>query len=192
MAVRHVPFDLAARGLALLVIDTHAPHALVSGEYAERRRSCVQAAELLGVPALRDVRVDELPDALARLGDELLRRRVRHVVTENARVFKVVDGLFSGGAPGEIGSVLTASHASMRDDFQITVPRVDVAVEAALGGGALGARMTGGGFGGCVLALVTLANVQRVADAVRGAYAAARFDPPSAFIASAHAGARRL
>jgi galactokinase len=192
MAVRHVPFELADRGLALLVIDTHAPHQLVSGEYAKRRRSCARAAELLGVPALRDVRVKDLPDAFARLGDELSRRRVRHVVTENARVLDVVDALVGGSDPREIGPVLTASHASMRDDFQITVPRVDIAVEAALAGGALGARMTGGGFGGCVLALVGWADAERVADAVRRAYADAGFEPPSAFVATAHAGARRL
>jgi galactokinase len=143
LAVRQVPFDLAAAGLALLVIDTRAPHALVEGEYAERHRSCARAARLLGVPALRDVGLAELEQALAQLDEPLARRRVRHVVTENTRVLEVVEVLTSGADPRDIGPLLTASHASMRDDFEITVPRVDTAVDAALAAGALGARMTG-------------------------------------------------
>jgi galactokinase len=193
LAVRQVPFDLAASGLALLVIDSRAPHELVEGEYAERHRSCARAAQLLGVPALRDVSRDDLERALARLDDPVLRRRVRHVVTENARVLDVVAALSSGSQPGAIGPALTASHLSMRDDFEITVPRVDTAVDAALAAGALGARMTGGGFGGCVLALVRLGTVDAVSGAVRTAYAEAGFDPPpTAFVAAASAGARRL
>ena len=171
MAVEPVPFDPAAAGLALLVIDTKAPHALVDGEYAERHRSCAQATELLGVSALRDISVDGLDEALARLDDELLRRRVRHVVTENARVLDVVAALRSGADPRRIGPTLTASHASMRDDFEITVPEVDTAVAAALDAGAHGARMTGGGFGGCVLALVEADRVEPVLGAVEAAYA---------------------
>ena len=192
LAVEHVPFDPSASGLALLVIDTRTPRALVDGEYAERHRSCSRAAALLGVPALRDVAPDELDDALSRLDDALLRRRVRHVVTEDARVLAVVAALRSGGDPRSIGPVLTASHASMRDDFEVTVPQVDTAVSAALSAGAYGARMTGGGFGGCVLALVEEAQVGAVSTAVEAAYREAGFDPPAAFVAAAHDGARRL
>ena len=138
LAVEQVPFDPPSAGLALLVIDTRAPHALVDGEYAERRRSCEQAAAILGVPALRDVTVDDLDDALARLGEgaegDLLRKRVRHVVTENARVLDVVAALRAGDDPRTIGPTLTASHASMRDDFEITVPEVDTAVAGGAGG----------------------------------------------------------
>ena len=106
-----------------------------------------------GVPALRDVAVADLDAALARLDDDEIRRRVRHVVTEDQRVLDTV-ALLRAGRVREIGPLLTASHASMRDDFEITVPEIDTAVEAALAAGAYGARMTGGGFGGCVLALV--------------------------------------
>jgi galactokinase len=192
LAVEHVPFDLSTTGLALLIVDTRAPHALVDGEYAERHRSCETAVEQLGVRALRDVAADDLEDALARLDDDLLRRRVRHVVTENARVLDVVATLRSGADPRRIGVALTASHASMRDDFEITVPQVDTAVEAALTAGAHGARMTGGGFGGSVLALVEQGDVDTVVGAVEAAYAEAAFDPPSAFVAVACSGARRL
>lgn len=192
MTIEQVPFDLDSFGLALLVIDSRAPHALVDGEYAERHRSCAQAAELLGVPALRDVGADDLQDALARLDDDLLRRRVRHVVTENDRVLQVVAALQDGADPRTTGPVLTASHASMRDDFEITVPQVDTAVTAALAAGAHGARMTGGGFGGCVLALVDDDAVESVGTAVGEAYAEAGFDPPSLFVAAPSAGAHRM
>jgi galactokinase len=190
--VEQVPFELAPAGLALLVIDSKAPHANVDGQYAERHESCFTAAKLLGVRALRDISADELDDALARLDEDLLRRRVRHVITENARVLEVVDILRSGGDPRLIGPALTASHASMRDDFEITVPQVDAAVSAALDAGAYGARMTGGGFGGCVLALVDADSVDAVTGAVERAYRDRRFDPPAAFVTAAHDGAHRL
>ncbi len=196
LAAEQVPFDPPAAGLDLLVVDTHAPHAHVDGEYAERRRSCEQAARLLGVRALRDVSVDDLDGALDRLGSHpdgaQLQKRVRHIVTENARVLEVVDALRSGADPRGIGPALTASHASMRDDFEITVPEVDTAVAAALEAGAHGARMTGGGFGGCVLALVEADAVDATVRAVEVAYAEAGFRPPSAFVAVASDGARRL
>jgi galactokinase len=192
LGIEQVPFDLAANGLALLVIDSRAPHALVDGEYAERHASCARGAQALGVTALRDVGVAELDHALARLGDDVLRRRVRHVVTENERVLQVVRLLRSGADPREIGPLLTASHASMRDDFEITVPQVDTAVEAALAAGAYGARMTGGGFGGCVLALVDADAVTNTEEAVVRAYADAGFHPPTQFLAAASDGARRV
>ncbi len=192
LEVEPVAFDAAAHGLALLVVDTRAPHALVDGEYAERRSSCEQGARTLGVPALRDVTVDDLDEALARIGDDVVRRRVRHVVTEDDRVLDVVALLRAGGDLREVGPLLTASHASMRDDFEITVPQVDVAAEAAGAAGALGARMTGGGFGGCVIALVEADATEAVAQAVRDAYAEHGFDEPGAFVVTAAAGARRV
>jgi galactokinase len=195
LAAEHVPFDPPSVGLRLLVIDTHAPHAHVDGEYAERRRSCARAAELLGVRALRDVSLGSLDYALARLDGpdaELLRRRVRHIVTEDTRVLDVVAMLRAGDDPRRIGPALTASHASMRDDFEITVPEVDTAVAAALGAGAYGARMTGGGFGGCVLALVDADDTGDVLRAVEAAYTDAGYRAPSAFVAVASDGARRL
>ncbi len=192
MSVHYVPFDLAAHDLALLVIDTRSPHQLVDGEYAERRRSCHRASRLLGVRALRDVALQDLGTALDRLDDEQLRRRARHVVTENARVEDVVNALRSGNDPRTIGPTLTASHSSMRDDFKITVPQVDTAVAAALHAGAHGARMTGGGFGGSVIALVDNADVDKVVAATRNAYANAGFDQPVTFTVTAEAGAHRL
>ena len=173
----------------MLVVDTRAPHRLVDGEYAARRASCERAAALLGVPALRDV--SDLDAALAALPNDELRQRTRHVVTENARVLAVVD-LLRAGRVRDIGPLLTASHVSMRDDYEITVPEVDVAVEIALSAGAYGARMTGGGFGGCVLALVDADATDAVATAVADAFAAKGFQPPASFVAIPSDGAARV
>ncbi|MFD6562988.1 galactokinase [Micromonospora profundi] len=190
-SVEHIPFDLDAAGLAVLVIDSRAPHRHADGEYADRRRSCETAAKALGVPALRDVTVDQLDAALARLDDEVTRRRVRHVVTEDQRVLDTV-ALLRAGRVRDIGPLLTASHVSMRDDFEITVPEIDTAVEAALAAGALGARMTGGGFGGCVLALVDANSAEAVATAVRTAYAERDFTAPNTLTVLPAPGATRL
>src|SRR5919198_2161401 len=127
-----VPLEPAAAGLTLLVVDTRAAHRLVEGEYAARRAACEDAAAALGVPALRDV--TDLDGALTRLDDDVLRRRVRHVVTENHRVEAAV-GLLRAGAAAEIGALLTASHLSLRDQFEISWPEADVAVEVAIRGG---------------------------------------------------------
>jgi galactokinase len=191
LEVEHIPFDLAAAGLAVLVIDTNAPHRHTDGEYGERRESCERAARALGVPALRDVPVGDLPAALAALDDEVMRRRVRHVVTEDQRVLDTVELLRAGGVR-EIGPLLTASHASMRDDFAITVEQVDVAVEAACAAGAYGARMTGGGFGGCVLALIDTDRAPAVEEAVATAYAERGFTAATTWIAVAGPGATKL
>ncbi|MFF5177367.1 galactokinase [Micromonospora sp. NPDC000316] len=190
-SVEHIPFDLDAAGLAVLVIDSRAPHRHADGEYAARRQSCEAAAEALGVPALRDVAVDQLDAALTRLDDEVTRRRVRHVVTEDQRVLDTV-ALLRAGRVRDIGPLLTASHVSMRDDFEITVPEVDTAVEAALAAGALGARMTGGGFGGCVLALVKADQAEAVATAVKTAYAKQGFTTPGTLTVLPAPGATRL
>ncbi|MFJ6195102.1 galactokinase [Micromonospora sp. NPDC092111] len=190
-SVEHIPFDLDAAGLAMLVVDSRAPHRHADGEYASRRAACEKAAGLLGVPALRDVAVADLGDTLSRLPDDQTRRRVRHVVTENQRVLDIVALLRTGRVP-EIGPLLTASHASMRDDFEITVPEIDTAVEAALAAGALGARMTGGGFGGCVLALVEATAADDVAHAVTEAYAGRGFAAPGHHTVLPAAGTTRL
>lgn len=186
LAAEHIPFDLTGQGLAMLVIDTHAPHALVDSEYAARRASCEKAASLLGVPALRDATVD----GLSALDGEL-RKRARHIVTENQRVLDTVD-LLRSGLVRDIGPLMTASHVSLRDDFEVTVPELDVAVEAALSAGAYGARMTGGGFGGCILALVDEPAVSTVEVAVHKAFAANGFGSPASFTALPSAGAHRL
>ncbi|WP_214366968.1 galactokinase [Pseudonocardia sp. H11422] len=187
MAVEHVPFDPADHGLALLVVDTRAPHTLVDGQYAARRADCTAAAGDLGVPALRDA----APADLDRIPDPRRRRRARHVVTENARVLHVVATLRAGTDPRAIGPVLTASHTSLRVDFEVTVPHLDVAVDATLAAGAHGARMTGGGFGGCIVALVDAPDAGSVAAAVAGAFTGHGFAPPQAFHAGPAPGAGR-
>ena len=184
-----VALPLGAAGLELLVLDTCTPHTHVDGEYADRRRSCEEAAKLLGVPALRDV--SDLDAALADLPDEVMQRRVRHIVTENARVLAAAEVL-GAGRVRDLAPLLDASHTSMRDDFEITAPTVDLAVETARAAGALGARMTGGGFGGCIIALVPTGQADAVAEAVAEAFAAAGFDAPRHFVGLPSQGAHRL
>jgi len=184
-----VALDLAGSGFELLVLDTKTPHALVDSEYATRRRSCEQAAQLLGVPALRDV--TDLDLALSRMPDAVTARRVRHVVTENARVLQAADVL-RAGRTADLAPLLNASHTSMRNDFEITVPTVDLAVEAARDAGALGARMTGGGFGGCIIALVPAGTAPDVARQISDRFAAADYGPPEYFVGHPSAGAARV
>ena len=199
-----VPFDLAGAQLAILVMDSRSAHALVDGQYAQRRADCDEAARLLGVKSLRDITLNHLGDALETLKphDQFgrLRRRVRHVVTENARAEVLIDlirhGLGSGGradleAAALAGELMDASHASLRDDFEVTVPQTDLAVAAARGAGAFGARMTGGGFGGSAIALVNLRDVEAIAAAVAHGFAAVGFAPPAFLLAPASAPASR-
>jgi galactokinase len=175
LTVEPVPCDLDAAGLTLLVIDPHAPHELTDGGYASRREACERAARELGVASLREV--TDVDAALAALTDDETRRRARHVLTENHRVLECVD-LARRGDLAALGPIMTASHASMRDDFENSVPAVDHTVAAALAGGALGARMTGGGFGGAVVALVPRDAVDRVRAAVTEAAAAEALEEP--------------
>jgi galactokinase len=191
MSVEQIPFEPAADGLALLVVDVKAPHRLVDGEYAARRNSCEEGARQLGVPALRSVPVSGLDDALARLSDDVVRRRVRHVVTEIHRVEQAV-ALLRAGRLREVGPLFTASHQSMRYDFEITVPELDVAVDAAMTAGAVGARMTGGGFGGCIIALVESSAADSVLAAIEKAAADHGFATPAALPGNPSAGASRV
>ncbi|MFC7613846.1 galactokinase [Actinokineospora soli] len=180
-----VPFDADAHGLEVLVVDTRAKHSLADSGYGDRRAGCERAASLLGVPALRDASVSDVD----RVPDEL-RPLVRHVVTENARVLATVDLLRSGDLAA-VGPHLTASHTSLRDDYRVSCLELDVAVDAALAAGALGARMTGGGFGGSAIALVPLDRSADVRAAVRAAYADRSLTPPRLFTAVPSAGAGR-
>jgi galactokinase len=184
-----VPLGVAEAGLAILVMDTRVEHAHSTGGYRERRASCELGAEIMGVPALRDVSVDDLPRA-AELMDDVTFRRVRHIVTENQRVLDTVRVLREEGARA-IGDLLVASHVSMRDDFEISVPELDTAVDAALAAGALGARMTGGGFGGAAIALIERDAVASVSEAVTAAFAASGFTAPVLFTVTPSAGAHR-
>ncbi|NII41189.1 galactokinase [Curtobacterium flaccumfaciens] len=184
-----VDLALEANGLEVLVVDTRVEHAHATGGYKARRDSCEKGAQVLGVPALRDVAVDDLPRAQELLDDETF-RRVRHIVTEDQRVLDTVRTLREQG-PRAIGELLLASHASMRDDFEISVPELDLAVETAMANGAVGARMTGGGFGGAAIALVDREARDRIAAAVTAAFAAAGYHEPNVFTVHAAQGARR-
>jgi galactokinase len=181
-----------------VVIDTRAPHQLADGEYAERRRACQRAAEILGVAALRDAELPMLDAACSALGD-VYHRRARHVVTENLRVLEAVRLLrYAAASPDnamtleQLGPLLSASHTSLRVDFEVTVPRLDVAAEVAEAAGALGARMIGGGFGGSVLALVRNVDFTSVARAVGAAFAERGWEAPRPFRALPGEGAGRL
>ncbi|MFZ6991541.1 galactokinase [Curtobacterium sp. RRHDQ66] len=184
-----VDMALSANGLEVLVIDTRVEHAHATGGYKARRESCERGAQALGVEALRDVTVDDLPRAADLLDDETF-RRVRHVVTEDQRVLDTVRTLREHG-PRAIGDLLVASHASMRDDFEISVPELDLAVSTAMANGAVGARMTGGGFGGAAIALVDAAQREAIGAAVTAAFAQAGYREPSVFTVHADQGARR-
>ncbi|WP_458107129.1 galactokinase [Arthrobacter sp. R3-55] len=185
-----VPFDAESSGLVLLVIDTKVSHSHADGGYASRRASCELGAEILGVKALRDVGVERLEEASGLL-DETTMKRVRHVVTENDRVLQTVEVLGSQG-PASIGPLLDASHVSMRDDFEISCPELDLAVDTSRSNGAIGARMTGGGFGGSAIALTPVGQEQQVRDAVVRSFGEAGYATPDIFTVTPAAGARRL
>lgn len=189
-SVRLVPFETEPAGLVLLVIDTKVSHSHADGGYASRRASCELGAEVLGVKALRDVGLEDLDEASGLL-DEVTFRRVRHVVTENERVLQTV-GLLGTAGPGAIGPLLDASHRSMRDDFEISCPELDLAVDTSRASGAIGARMTGGGFGGAAIALTPLSAEQQVRTAVEQAFATAGYRKPDIFTVTPAAGAMRL
>ncbi|WP_433270271.1 galactokinase [Actinosynnema sp. CS-041913] len=184
-----VPFDAAVQGLEVLVIDTRASHSHTDGGYGARRAGCERAAALLGGPALRDVDTAELDEALPRLPAEL-QPLVRHVVTENERVLRAVDALRAGRV-ADLGPLLVASHESLRDDYRVSCPELDVAVGSALAEGALGARMTGGGFGGSAIALVPVERHDAVVRRVLAAYAERGWATPRTFPAVPSAGAAR-
>jgi galactokinase len=185
-----VPFDLATAGLTLLVVDTRAEHSHVSGEYRARRETCEQAAELLGLDSLRDIAPTlggmGIDRALAELEphdpDGVLRRRVRHVVSEIDRTARFAD-LVREGRAADVGPFMLASHASLRDDYEVSCRELDLVVESAVAAGALGARMTGGGFGGSAIALVRLSDVDTVAQAVADAFADADLIAPAFLLA---------
>ncbi len=181
-----VPFDLEAAGLRLLVVDTRAEHQLVDGQYAARRAACEQAAELLELGSLREIPADGLPEALDALAphdpDGVLRRRVQHVVTEIERTAQVVD-LVRDGRVDEVGPLMLASHTSLRVDYEVSARELDLVVDAATGAGALGARMTGGGFGGSAIALVRESDVEAVVAAVQAAFDDAGLRAPGFLLA---------
>ena len=188
-SVRHVPFRLADQGLSLLVIDTRAAHSHTTGEYRRRRADCDEACVQLGIDTLREIATDDLGTALTRLGNDRLRRRVRHIVTEIERVRLAVKAMEANDFT-ELGRLFVDSHASMRDDYEISCPELDVTVIAALEAGALGARMTGGGFGGSAIALVFDQALDSTKEAICRAYEDQDFRQPQFLIAQAGPPAR--
>lgn len=182
-----VPLRLEESGLTVLVTDTRVSHALVDGGYASRRADCEEAARLLGVATLREASLD----GVETLEDDRLRRRARHVVTEIARVDELVTALGSGDLDA-VGAAMAASHASMRDDFEISCPELDASVDAAVSAGAVGARMTGGGFGGSTVALVRTGDVDAVRAAIDVRFAADGYGAPAQLLAVPSAGASIL
>ena len=192
-----VPFNLEDAGLTLLIIDSRAPRQLADGQYAARREAVDKAAEHLEVKHLREIPFHEMEEALERLSahdnEGVIRRRARHVVTENARAAAFIDvvrhGLGSGGvvnrdAAALAGALLDASHHSLRDDHEVTVRETDLAAATARASGAYGARMTGGGFGGAVIALVNSRDVEPIAEAVAAGFDAVGLRAPAFLIAS--------
>ncbi|MGW7070920.1 galactokinase [Streptomyces sp. NPDC054855] len=191
LSIRQVPFDLAAQGLQLLVVDTRVKHELGDGAYAERRAGCEEGARILGVTHLRDVEFAELSSALAALPDERIRRYVRHIVCDDHRVEQVI-GLLDAGEVRAIGPVLTEGHASLRDDLRISCDELDLVVASANAAGALGSRMTGGGFGGSAIVLVEEPDAEPVTKSILEAFTSAGFTAPRVFPAVPSAGARRV
>jgi galactokinase len=186
-STRPVQLGLAEADLQLLVIDTRVRHALADGQYGKRRRDCELAAELLGLQYLADATLADIE----RLEDPQLRARARHVVTEVARVDRFVE-LVRAGRIAECGPLLDASHASLRDDYDVSAVELDTVVAAATGAGALGARMTGGGFGGSAIALVPTDAVPAVSDAVVRACQERGLTIPGTLAVTSGAAARRL
>ena len=194
LAVTHVPFRPGAAGVAALIADTRVTHALVDGEYGRRRAECEAAARLLGVPSLGSV-TD--PRAAERLADPVLRRRARHVISDSGRARAIAEALDSGpsDAPGVYkftGKLLTEAHISLRDDFEVSWPEADLAVDVAIAAGAYGARMIGGGFGGSVLALVPADRLSAVRGSLTEAFTQRAWTPPEFLDAVPSAAARQI
>lgn len=184
-----VPWQPEATGLRLMTVDTRASHSLSDGGYGSRRADCEAAARRLGVDLLRDV--DDVEGALAALDDERLLRRARHVLTEIPRVTRAAD-LLRRGDYAALGPLFTESHASLRDDFEVSCAELDAVVDTALAHGALGARMTGGGFGGSAIALVPETRVDEVTGAIGDAFERAGWPDPAVLLSQAGPGARRV
>ena len=188
LTTRQIKVDFESNGLKLLIIDTRAHHALVDGGYAERRSQCEAVARELGVKALRDLSIRELEQARHKL-PEVNYKRARHAITEIGRVLEAVT-LLETDDFDDFGALLTQSHKSLRDDYNVSCPELDLAVETALDLGALGARMVGGGFGGSAIALIKNEDSARVAVAIERAFSEGGFETPRFFDSLPGDGAR--
>lgn len=179
LSTKNIPFDVAASGLELLIIDTQAHHALTDGGYAQRRASCESVVAKLAIPSLRELSMEQLEASRSLLTDtEYL--RARHAVTEMKRVLDCVDALSSSDFV-RVGQLLNQSHASLRDDYAVSCPELNTAVDAALSAGALGSRMVGGGFGGSAIALIQASKTTETIKAVEKAFSNRGFKAPRFF-----------
>ena len=188
LSTRHIPVDFAGAGLRLLIVDTRAHHALIDGGYAERRASCETVAQKLGLRSMRELDFKVLKEAKSSLTSVEF-QRARHAVTEIARVLKAVGALEARNFK-ELGELLTQSHVSLRDDYTVSCPELDLVVDTALSHGALGARMVGGGFGGSAIALIRDEDAGRVSQAIEQAFAAHGFTAPRFFTSLPSDGAK--
>jgi galactokinase len=176
---RHVVFDVASSGLELLIIDTQAHHSLTDGGYAERRASCDSVVAKLGIRSMRELTLEKLENSKdAITATEFI--RARHAVSEIARVIEAVAALEAKDF-NELGSLLNASHASLRDDYDVSCPELNAAVNASLSAGALGSRMVGGGFGGSAIALIKASQTQEVIKAIEIEFKKNSFKAPRFF-----------
>ena len=188
LSIEQIPFDIAPLGLELLVIDTQVHHALVDGGYAERRASCEKAVADLGITSLRDISISEFVARESEL-DEKTYLRAFHGVTEMQRVLDAVDLLKAGDFVG-FGEIVTTAHISLRDNYTVSCPELNLAVDTALKFGALGSRMIGGGFGGSAIALIKAKDSELIKSEIKSAFMTARFKSPRFFSALPSAGAK--
>jgi galactokinase len=183
-----VPFDLSASGLELLIIDTQAHHALVDGEYAKRRQACESACSKLRATSLRAIDISVLEAGKELLSNEEF-KRAHHAVSEMARTLQAVEVLRQKDF-ASLGALITQSHISLRDDYEVSCPELNCAVDVALAHGALGARMVGGGFGGSAIALVAQGQINEIKSAIIDAFTSATFTEPRFFTSLPSAGAQ--
>ena len=190
LTTKNIPFDVASSGLELLIIDTQAHHALTDGGYAERRASCESVVAKLGISSLRELSMEQLENSRGLLTEtEFV--RARHAVTEMKRVLECVEAL-SNSDFAKVGQLINQSHASLRDDYTVSCPELDTAVEAALAAGALGSRMVGGGFGGSAIALIQASKTTETIKTVEKAFSSKGFKAPRFFTSLPSQGAELL
>lgn len=190
LSTEHIPFDIAPHGLELLVIDTQVHHELVDGGYAERRASCEKAIKDLGISSLRDISVEEFVARKSEL-DPTTYIRAFHAVTEMQRVKDAVSALKRGDFE-TFGQIVTQAHISLRDNYTVSCPELDLAADTANQNGALGARMIGGGYGGSAIAILKNGDVENVKRKISENFAKAGFKAPRFFISTPAQGARVL
>jgi galactokinase len=190
LSTKNIPFDVASNGLELLIIDTQAHHALTDGGYAERRASCESVVVKLGIESLRELSMEQLENSRALL-TETESVRARHAVTEMKRVLECVEAL-SNSDFEKVGQLINQSHASLRDDYTVSCPELDMAVEASLSAGALGSRMVGGGFGGSAIALIQASKTTETIKVIEKAFSSKGFKAPRFFTSLPSQGAELL